>query len=309
MKPLDLLIVEDNPADQEIIKRHLEANELWDFNIRCSDNLTEADLALDDYLPELIVLDHQLPGKNGLKLLEKFQEEGCYIPVIMLTGNGSENFVSQAIRRGADDYIAKDDLSFETLKDSIEHVMNEFHENLKQNLKMLKLELKCRTGIDELTDLYDRNALMKKIKREINLLDRTSKPLTLLFIDLDNFKIVNDKKGHVIGDKLLRRVGEELGSIAREEDFVARYGGDEFCVLLPRTDIDTGRLVGKRIVCSLDSLCQEWLSTQQITGRLSVSIGLAEMSDYTTTAEEFIDQADRAMYSAKEAGGGDIATL
>ncbi len=309
MYPLDLLIIEDNPADLEIIRRYLQEINSWDFDIRCSRDYYEAKRMLEAYPPDLIILDQKLPDKTGLQLLKELQTQDSYIPVIMLTGAGTEAFVSRAIRQGVDDYIAKADLSIKMLENSIKHVMDELYEKTKQNLKLLSLEQKNRPTTDELTGLYSRSALVNRINREINLDNGAGGPLSLLFIDLDNFKKVNDRKGHVIGDKLLRRVAEELVSSVREQDFVARYGGDEFCVLLPGTGADGAEILARKIVSLLEKLFQDWLSRQQMVEELSVSIGLTELTDSTDSVESLIESADRAMYRAKENGGGCIASI
>ncbi|MFP4686815.1 MAG: diguanylate cyclase [bacterium] len=309
MKPLDLLIVDDNQADQNTIKRYLEKIDLWHFNIRCSNNIAEAENALDNYLPELIILDQYLPGENGLDLLEKFQKQGCYIPVIMITGAGSESLASRAMREGAEDYIPKEDLSRETLETSIEHVMHDFHKNLEKNLKLLKLELEREKSTDELTGLHSRVALIEKIKKEINASRRSKKPLALLFIDIDNFKSVNDTKGHIVGDNVLKQVGITLSSCARNYDFVSRYGGDEFCILMPDTDLSAAGLFAKRILNELNTLFEKLFAEQNLTERLSASIGISEFDGAITKADDFIKQADKAMYKVKEKGGGGTASL
>lgn len=153
--------------------------------------------------------------------------------------------------------------------------------------------------VDSLTDLYNGRYLDTALDRSISEADRAATPFSLLFLDLDYFKEVNDAYGHLCGGQVLIEVSRILRNNVRDEDVVIRYGGDEFTVVLPRTGSAAAREVAERIRCAIKE--HRFLGREGGTIRLTVSIGIATYPDDAKTREELIDQADRAMYRGKEA--------
>ena len=130
--------------------------------------------------------------------------------------------------------------------------------------------------------------------------ERSGKPLTVLFLDLDRFKLVNDQYGHLVGSRALRRLSEVLGDCIRQIDTLARYGGDEFTILLVDTPHEAGRVVAERIRARVaDTLFEAGGDTPF---RLSISIGVATYPDHTKDRPELLDLSDKAMYRAKSQG-------
>ncbi len=153
--------------------------------------------------------------------------------------------------------------------------------------------------VDSLTDLYNGRYLDTALDRNISEADRMGKPFSLLFLDLDYFKEINDAYGHLTGGKVLIEVSRILRNNVREGDVLIRYGGDEFTVVLPRTDTGEAREVAERIRCAIKG--HVFLGREGGTVRLTASIGVATYPDDAKSREELIDQADRAMYRGKEA--------
>jgi diguanylate cyclase (GGDEF)-like protein len=153
---------------------------------------------------------------------------------------------------------------------------------------------------DDLTSLYNSRFLNQALRRESKRASRNSRPLSLLFIDLDGFKGVNDRHGHLCGSRALVEAAAVIRGCARETDMCARFGGDEFAVVLPETGSEGAVAVGERIrerVCS-----HAFLASEDINYRLTASVGVATLPDVATTAEELIKAADMAMYRVKDRG-------
>jgi diguanylate cyclase (GGDEF)-like protein len=150
-----------------------------------------------------------------------------------------------------------------------------------------------------LTGLFNRRFLREALPSLQAAATRRGEPLCLLMLDLDHFKVVNDRYGHVVGDKTLRAVADVLRNQSRRSDLVSRYGGEEFAVLCPATDGPTGLQVAERLREAIASLGAEPLGHP---GPQTVSIGIAVQTSQNFSADTFVDRADTALYQAKHAG-------
>ncbi|MCM3881667.1 MAG: GGDEF domain-containing protein [Vicinamibacterales bacterium] len=153
---------------------------------------------------------------------------------------------------------------------------------------------------DDLTSLYNSRYLNQVLRRESKRASRSSRPLSLLFIDLDGFKGVNDKHGHLCGSRALVEAAAVIRGCARETDMCARFGGDEFAVVLPETGSEGAIAVAERIRERVSS--HSFLAGEGINYRLTASVGVAALPEVATTAEELIKAADMAMYRVKDGG-------
>jgi diguanylate cyclase (GGDEF)-like protein len=159
---------------------------------------------------------------------------------------------------------------------------------------------------DPLTGLVNRRAFDEIGFREISGASRTGNSLSVLMIDIDHFKHVNDKYGHAAGDALLVAVAAALRGSLRDEDYLCRWGGDEFCALLPRADADHAKNVAERVLCAFKDF-QFTRPGKIIDVAISVSIGITTNSGAPQNLDALIEKADRALYQAKEAGRGQYA--
>lgn len=157
---------------------------------------------------------------------------------------------------------------------------------------------------DDLTRLYNSRYLNQALRRETKRAVRTGQRLSLLFIDLDGFKAVNDTYGHLHGSRALVEAAALIRSCARETDVVARFGGDEFAVVLPETDRDGGIMVAERIRDRIAA--HSFLTGDLLDVRLTASVGIATLPDAAASAEELMQAADRAMYKVKVSGKNGI---
>lgn len=165
----------------------------------------------------------------------------------------------------------------------------------KQHLK----ESRALLHVDELTGLFNYRYLKANLRKEINRSLRTKSPFAVLFVDIDDFKKINDTFGHLAGSSILKQLGTLLLSTVREHDSVIRYGGDEFVILLTDIDKNDSALVAQRIRSTVASFP---FSTHGKQVHLSVSIGLASFPEHSAYANDLLSLADQAMYEGKRSG-------
>jgi diguanylate cyclase (GGDEF)-like protein len=157
---------------------------------------------------------------------------------------------------------------------------------------------------DDLTQLYNSRYLSQVLRRETKRASRSGRPLSLLFIDLDGFKSINDSHGHLFGSRALVEAASVIRASARETDIVARFGGDEFALVLPDTGSDGATFVGERIREKIAAW--SFLRSEGLNIALTVSVGVATLPDAAETAEQLIQAADEAMYEVKDRGKNGI---
>ena len=170
----------------------------------------------------------------------------------------------------------------------------------------LQRELIDQARTDSLTGALNRRALYEEADREISRSTRTNSTLCLLLLDIDDFKMMNDTFGHAAGDYVLRRLVEQVKGILRTQDILARTGGEEFAILLPETTRGPASLVAERIRLSLETATLIFGAAQM---KVSVSIGLAEMTAPFASFDAFLHRADEAMYAAKRSGKNRIVSF
>jgi len=181
---------------------------------------------------------------------------------------------------------------------------NEFHK-LADAINHMSREIESQVMQDGLTRLLNRRAFDDRLNDEYNRSKRYNQPLSLLMLDLDHFKQVNDKYGHPAGDEVLRQIAVLLQSSVREIDAVARYGGEELAVILPTTDLIHARALAERI---RRSVANYEFKTEATKVQITVSIGLAVLPDHALTPVQLIDAADQALYTAKKQGRNQVCS-
>jgi diguanylate cyclase (GGDEF)-like protein len=171
----------------------------------------------------------------------------------------------------------------------------------------LMARLRHAADIDQVTSVHNHRYLQERLRQEVARAGRTGSPLAVLMIDLDGFKLINDQHGHADGDRVLRNVAAMLKLTVRANDVVARYGGDEFVILMPDTDEEAARLVADRVVKGIRGQAHPLGDGGE--GTVSCSVGMAILPTDGRTAAALLRAADTAMYGVKRAGGSRVGRL
>lgn len=249
---------------------------------------------------DCIVLDYSLPGQDGLQLLRHLRDAHGRMPcpVIMITAQGSEDVAVQAMKLGARDYLVKNRIDRETLIAAIDYAIEQSESEAARVRYNESLERAAVT--DPLTGLYNRRHLIDALEVELARVERYRAPLSVLMMDVDHFKRVNDRYGHLAGDAVLTGFATLLQRVVRATDIVARLGGEEFCAVLCETPLDGARRLASRILAEARALAHADGRGSEFT--VTLSIGIAEAQHGMTEADMLIGGADEALYAAKTAG-------
>lgn len=168
------------------------------------------------------------------------------------------------------------------------------------------LRVRERAFVDDVTDLYNARYLLEATEREVRRAERYGNALSILFLDLDRFKLVNDQHGHLVGSGALRQLAQVLLQCVRTVDTVARYGGDEFTIILVDTEEEVARQIAERIREAVETTSFE--ATDGVTLRLTCSVGIAAYPAHGSRPDELLDAADKAMYRAKSNGRNKVCS-
>ena len=254
---------------------------------------------------DLILSDYQLSDGTSLDLFTRLALQIELPPFIIISGQGSEDLVAQAVRRGACDYLPKLGLNQDRLIQSILAALERVR--LRQELQSAHRHLAEMATRDELTGLFNRRYLMQSLETELNRARRYAQPLTLCLFDLDHFKRLNDKHGHDAGDTVLRNVSRTLMQTVRSPDIAGRYGGEEFVVLLINTDLPMAELFGNRLRERIGEHEYHFDGSKPLS--VTCSIGLAQYQGGEQDSAALIGLADKAMYKAKHRGRNQVCSL
>jgi diguanylate cyclase (GGDEF)-like protein len=286
-----ILLIEDDRLQFRVTERLLANARMARFELDWAQTYEDGLrlLLTDGYAACL--LDYQLGVRDGLELLREARARGCHTPVIFLTAESAEHVDEAAMEAGASDYLVKGEITPRLLERSIRYSLK-----LGEALSELR-QLATR---DALTGLLNRRAFDALLAEEVDRARRFGHPLTLVVLDLDHFKAINDTHGHAAGDAVLAAVARVFAGQVRSIDRVARIGGEEFAVLLMVTGADEGLAVAKRIVEAVRAL--PVAVAGGATLRITVSAGVAALPAYGEAETQLPETADQALYAAKRAG-------
>jgi diguanylate cyclase (GGDEF)-like protein len=287
--PLTVLVIEDHPDQRDLLAIVLKRE---GYQVITAANGLEALEKLENENVQIALSDIMMPKMDGFELIKRIRANPALksIYLILITARIQEGDRVRGLDLGADDYITKP-FSFSELLARV---------RVGTRVVQYQQHLEYQSQIDSLTGLFNRRAFEKKIHEEFERSKRYHNPLSVLIFDLDNFKNINDTYGHHGGDAALVKISETLREMTRQSDFSARFGGEEFVMILPETDQDNAFQVANKIHGAVRSSS---FGTTNRPFALTVSIGVSSSSTRAySTWREMLDDADRAMYLAKNTG-------
>src|SRR5690554_1584964 len=313
---MKLLLIDDDELDRQAIIRTFKKNE-WDIQVVQASSAGEGLSCFNAEVFDAVLLDYRLPDIDGLDVLKLLTTHPTHhSAIIILTGaEDNENLERLCLEAGAQDVLFKSEIAHKHVTRAITHArtryslerqlqeshqqLQESHQQLQESLQQLKeshQRLRILAENDSLTGLTNRYFFDESLRAAIPRAERTEQKLALLFLDLDEFKVINDSLGHTLGDQILTEVARRLLKVIRTGDIVCRLGGDEFAVLSHDFESqDAIVLLAKRI---LDELSRAFV----VNGGdyiISASIGIATYPEAADNASDMLRSADLAMYRAK----------
>lgn len=242
--------------------------------------------------PALVLLDLDMPSMDGFAVLRALRADPATVntTVVVLSGLSDSQDKVAAFDLGATDYVTKP-FDFSELRARVRSALR------TQRLMQLLAE---RAEVDGLTGLANRAAFNRRWSQEVNESQRYGRPLSLAVMDIDFFKKINDTYGHPAGDEVIQGFAKVITSFTRDCDIACRYGGEEFCVIMPETAPEASRIVGERIREAMGATSWPRHPEHNVT----VSVGIAGINAGTAglTPEGWLDRADKALYTAKHGG-------
>src|SRR5215467_12322198 len=289
----NILVVDDNPDKLHLIEAALS---LAGYQVTTASDGVEALASIESYQPDLVITDVMMPRMNGYELAQRIRSNPVtkFIPVIMQTAAGRR---AEDLRRASEVGA----LGYITDPTDLDLLLARTRTLLEFKAYLDVCEEAAFT--DHLTGLANRRRFERQLEREVGRVERFGHPFTLLMLDIDNFKKLNDTFGHDAGDEAIRRLSKVLCEGTRGIDLAARIGGEEFAVLLVETSKDGGFEVAERLRTAIKSL-----EIPQ-AGRITASFGVAECPGDAQTAADILKAADVALYEAKRNGRDQVVAL
>lgn len=302
MAKAKVLLVEDDPIQADATRELLLKS---GYEVLLAADGIAAIKQVKTNMPDIILLDLILPGLDGHEVCRwlKLEESTKGIPVIMLTVKKDLADKISGLQVGADDYLPKpyNDLElnariYASLRTKA--LQDELRAKNKQ-LEELLYKVEYLAITDALTGLYNRRRFHDILQKEFERSKRYSSPVSLLMIDIDHFKKINDRHGHLAGDHVLLEVAQIIQKNIRDVDTAARYGGEEYIVILPNTEKNDALTVAERMRTSIQNSSFQEINKDVIT----VSIGIAGLPEkHIDTEDKLIRSADLALYRSKQNG-------
>lgn len=331
--PTSILIVDDRPTGRALLKSVLAPPEYQTTEARGGNEALDL---ISKYHFDLVILDVVMPDLNGLDVLKVIRQNHSesQLPVIMATMKDSIDDVVKGLELGANDYVTKPiefpvllarikaQMSRKRAEDALrgayadleQRIANRTAELVKTNealsdevieRKRMQGQLSYQASHDELTGLFNRRAFEQRLQATLDAAHEKNGEHALCYLDLDQFKVINDTCGHIAGDELLRHLGQWLQARVTATDTLARLGGDEFGVLLENCTLRQARRVADSLRKAIEEFRFQW---EDKTFSLGVSIGLVPFSGSGETMTHLLSTADTACYAAKEEGRNRIYT-
>jgi two-component system cell cycle response regulator len=292
-----ILLADDDEVSRHILKGTLSR---WGFDVVTAADGDQAwEVLLAENAPRLVILDWMMPGMDGVEVCRRVREQlsGPYIYMLLLTSKREKEDMIRGMEAGADDYVSK---PFDPQELQMRLKAGERIIDLQEKLLQAQQELQYMATHDNLSGLQNRFSILESLRRELSRASREGREVGIILADIDHFKRVNDSLGHLAGDAVLQEVAGRLRNHVRPYDYVGRYGGEEFLIVLPECPLRATRNAAERM--------QRAVSQEPVTlaeGPVDVTISLG-VTGYgrgaTDDLQTIIRAADGALYRAKAAG-------
>ncbi len=291
-----VLMVEDSRVSLEVYAQRLERR---GYIVATAISAEEARAELENGIPDLVLLDVFMPKVSGFDFLRELRSapRTATVPIILISALSDTQHIVEGLELGANDYVTKP-IVMPILTARMEALLRA--SELVRRLEVQTELLSKLAAFDDLTGVYNRRSMFHHLEAELSRCRRYGRSLAVLMVDIDHFKKVNDQHGHLIGDQALRWVATTLQNELRSMDFLCRYGGEEFCAILPETNQPGAARAAERLRASLD---RQAFATDDVSLGITVSVGGAS---WTPIAKEevpdLLARADRALLDAKRSG-------
>jgi diguanylate cyclase (GGDEF)-like protein len=299
-----VLLIEDDPRDMGVLRAMLRNTGGTRFGVSHVTSVNDAILELGREDTDIVILDLSLPDASELEGLERIRSFTSEVPVIVLTGNQDESLSYRALHRGAQDYLVKGSVDRNLLVRSIRYSI-ERHRGVRdlatvtRQLQIANANLERLTVIDPLTELLNRRGLQQALSSMVQRIDREGIDVVVLFVDIDDFKRINDTLGHAVGDVALKEIARKLSACVRGVDCLARIGGDEFLLLVTNSPPSEAVRIAERVRLAVSTTVIQ-LNTGTL--QMTASIGVMMLKADTPSIDELLTHTHQVLYRSKQGG-------
>jgi diguanylate cyclase (GGDEF)-like protein len=300
---IKVLVCDDNPTDRELVCTRLQQITGREIVVLETWHTKETQDALRKGKIDLVLVDSQMPGKPGTEWLAEVSKRQL-APIIMLARSETQEIATQAFPEEALGCLLKSSLSLDKLNRIINVTLDKWIR--LQQAKADREKLERLTTCDPLTGLPNRQTILAKLRELVNLANRYREDFSLILMDVDHFRKVNDRYGYFTGDEVLEKIAALIRSNIRNTDIVARYGGEEFIIVLPNTNFSSSWVAAERLRTTIEKA--EFKDSARDVFSVTVSQGLVgwERND---NADSLIPRAVEALRKAKEKGRNRVQIL
>jgi two-component system cell cycle response regulator len=291
-----ILIIEDRPESVAWFAGALQPT----HEVSSVETFEEALVRVKGGDYDLIMVSLGMRGFDGLRLCSQLRSlpEGRNVPILVIVSDGDRRKLTQALEMGVNDYLTRPvDKNELVARVRTQLRKKRYADRLRHNVQ-LSLEMAIT---DQLTGLHNRRYMSRHLDNLISSAQKSGKPLAFLIMDIDYFKAVNDTHGHDIGDEVLKEFANRIAANVRGIDLACRYGGEEFVVVMPDTEISFAYSIAERLRKSIETTPVE-ISRAPGKLNITISVGIAASEKNGDTAEKLLHRADQALYRAKRSG-------
>ncbi|MCL1038115.1 diguanylate cyclase response regulator [Shewanella submarina] len=286
----NVLLIEDQDLDAKVVIRSLKQVTGIRFDVRVVKRVSDVESTISDFVPNVVLADLSLPDSQCDETVRRIMNMQIDAPVVVLTGIDDELIDMTSMEMGVQDYMLKEDINPRSIKKTILHAMERYKlHNMLEDL----------ANKDSLTRAFNRRYFFNQAQIEFERAKRYQTSLSIALFDIDNFKMINDEYGHLAGDDVLKSIVADMLSIVRTVDIVARFGGEEFVILLPHTELEGALVLANRILTEIAG--KKVLAAGQAIN-VTLSCGVTKFSNEMNEFKDVLNLADQALYDAKSNG-------